>query len=126
MRSATTTNLPLHVATTRYVPIPVLRLLIERNPEALRTRNADGWFAGSPGPAPGAVFRPDPVAVPLALLLQQRAAPVRGVREEHEVEPVLCLVEQWPESTRGLGPGGGAGPPPLRIASRRPPARRLV
>ena len=117
MRSATTTNLPLHVATTRCGPIPVRCLLIERNPEALRARNADGLFAGSPGPPPGAVFRPGPVAVPRALLPQQRAAPVRGVREEHEVEPVLCWVEQRPESTRALAggrPRGGSQNRPSR------------
>lgn len=46
-------NLPLHVAARRYAPIPVLRLLVERYPEALHVRNLEDGCCRSIWPFTG-------------------------------------------------------------------------
>jgi Ankyrin repeats (many copies) len=91
-------NLPLHVAASRYAPMPILRLLIEHHPEALQVRNRQGLL-----PVHLALHRARSVALEAQFGFCSFPS---GCDLTLEVDSVLLLVEQWPGSIQELDPLG--------------------
>jgi hypothetical protein len=103
-------KLAIHVAASKWAPIPLLQLLVERDREALQVRNAAGLL-------------------PIHLALHRERSPDMSLRFEHfpyvlaryatlEKDSVTLLLQEWPDAIRELDFNGRTG---LHCAFDGPP-----